>query len=156
VLGLACVIAVASWRCFNRGEVTRAAMTGVAAAAVMGVGVFGLTQPVLQSLKLSPRLAALVRSAPCSNPDVATLGYREPSLVYLVGTDLDMTASGEEAAGFMTGPGCRVALVDRRFEPAFLAALGQSGVKPAPLGRVAGFNINGGRRVDIGGYMARR
>ena len=130
-------------------------MIGIVSAALMSVGVFGLGQPALQSLKLSPRLAALVRTAPCGDPEVATLGYREPSLIFLEGTDLDMVANVGDAAAFLARPGCRVALVDGRVEPAFRDAVGTLGKPVEPLGRVAGFNINGGRRQEIGVYAVR-
>jgi 4-amino-4-deoxy-L-arabinose transferase-like glycosyltransferase len=151
----ACAVAIASWVYFARGEVTRSALVGVAAAPILAIGVFGFTQPVLQSLKLSPRLAAAAEAVGCPGAPVATLGYREPSLVLLVGTSLDMVESGEEAAAFLAQPGCRVLFVDSRFEPAFLTALGNRATRD-PVSRVSGFNINGGRRTDIGVYRAGR
>jgi len=45
--------------------------------------------------------------------------------------------------------------VERRFEPAFLQAAAAIGVAPVVRTRVAGFNINGGRRLDIGAYVVR-
>jgi 4-amino-4-deoxy-L-arabinose transferase-like glycosyltransferase len=145
----AIALSVAGWLAFNRNQVAGAALTGAAASALLSIGVFGLAQPVLASLKLSPRLAEAVGRSACSNPAVATLGYREPSLVFLVGTGLDMVEQPAEAAEFLRGPGCRVALVDSRFEPAFRAALGR---EPATLARVRGFNINGGRVVEIAAF----
>jgi 4-amino-4-deoxy-L-arabinose transferase-like glycosyltransferase len=151
----ACALSIASWLCFARGEVTRSAILGVAAAPVLAIGVFGLTQPVLQSLKLSPRLAAAAEAAGCPGAPVATLGYREPSLVLLIGTSLDMLEKPEEAVSFLAGPGCRVLFVDSRFEPRFREALGDRATRE-PVARVTGFNINGGRRTDIGVYRAGR
>ncbi len=149
----ASAVAIASWVYFARGEVTRAAIVGVAAAPILAIGVFGFTQPALQSLKLSPRLAAAAEAAGCPGAPVATLGYREPSLVFLVGTSLDMVETGKEAADFLAQPGCRVLFVDSRFEPAFREALGDRATRE-PVSRVTGFNINGGRRADIGVYRA--
>jgi 4-amino-4-deoxy-L-arabinose transferase-like glycosyltransferase len=146
---VACAIAILAWLYFARGEVTRAAMTGVAASAVMSVGVFGLTQPVLQSLKLSPRLAASVAAAGCADPAVATLGYREPSLVFLVGTQLDMVETADEAAAFLKQPGCRIAFIDGRFAERFERARADAGLNLREVANVAGFNINGGRRASI-------
>ncbi|NNM75241.1 ArnT family glycosyltransferase [Enterovirga aerilata] len=151
----ACGAAIGSWLCFSRAEVTRAALVGVVAAPILAIGVFGFAQPVLQSLKLSPRLAAAAEAAGCPGAPVATLGYREPSLVFLVGTSLDMLETPQEAADFLSQPGCRVLLVDSRFEPAFLQLLGER-VTREPAARIAGFNINGGRRTDIGVYRAGR
>lgn len=156
VLVLASAASIAAWLLFARGEVVRAALTNVMAAAILAFGVFGLTQPVLRSLKLSPRLAEVVHGVGCPDPAVGTLGYREPSLVFLVGTGLVMLDSASEAAHFLEQGGCRIIFVERRFEPDFRAALARAGTQPSLSTRVAGFNINGGRRVDIAAYVVRR
>ena len=88
---------------------------------------------------------------PC-RAEVATLGYREPSLVFLVGTGLDMLESGAEAAAFLAGGPCRLAFVESRFEADFRSEAQRLGIAPALATRVAGFNINGGRRLDLGAY----
>jgi hypothetical protein len=111
--------------------------------------VFGLTQPVLQSLKLSPRLAASVSTAGCADPAVATLGYREPSLVFLAGTKLDMVETAADAAAFLKQPGCRIAFIDSRFAERFESARAAAGLNLRRTASVSGFNINGGRRVSI-------
>lgn len=155
LLALASLVAVLSWLSFCRGDVVRSALLGVGASVVLASAVFGLVQPVLQSLKLSPRLAAAVGAIGCEAPQVGTLGYREPSLVFLVGTDLAMLDGGDDAASFLSSGGCRVALVESRFEPEFQAALARAGLRPDLSTRVAGFNINGGRRLDIGAYVVK-
>ena len=76
-------------------------MLAIAASVLLSGAVFGLTQPVLQSLKVSPRLAALRDALPCEAPRVASLGLREPSLVFTIGTDLAMLNSGAEAVAFL-------------------------------------------------------
>ena len=125
------------------------------AAATLSVGVFGLVQPDLRSLGISPRLAEIARNLGCDAPRIATLGYREPSLVFLAGTDLVMLESGEAAVEFLKPGGCRLAFVERRHEPDFHRALERAETKPLGLARVGGFNINGGRRLDIGAYAVR-
>jgi 4-amino-4-deoxy-L-arabinose transferase-like glycosyltransferase len=155
VLLAACALAVVAWRLFVKGEVGRSAVTAIAASAVLSVGVFGLTQPVLRSLKVSPRLAEVARTLDCPDPAVGTLGYREPSLVFLVGTNLQMFADGRGAAEFLKSGDCRLVFVERRFEDAFRAEADRLGTRPALSTRVTGFNINGGRRLDIGAYVIR-
>jgi 4-amino-4-deoxy-L-arabinose transferase-like glycosyltransferase len=149
----ASALAILAWIYFARAEVTRAALTSIAAAAFLSAGVFGLAQPVLQSLKLSPRAAAAVGMAGCPDPIVATLGYREPSFVFLVGTQLDMVESAEEAVAFLKQPGCRIAFVTDRFADRFAAASAQAGLAPRRTATIAGFNINGGRRVSIDAFV---
>ena len=105
---------------------------------------------------MSPRLAdaaryALAPQTSCTNSSAATVGFNEPSLVFLAGTDLLMT-SGEEAARFVQSAPCRVAFVDARAEAAFKSAL--TDTTPIALAsRVEGLNLNGGRKLDIGVYV---
>jgi len=155
LLLVACILSVMAYRLFGRGEISGAALANVAAAAVLAVGVFGFVQPVLQSLKLSPRLVQAAQAAGCPEPQIGTLGYREPSLVFLAGTGMAMLDDARGAARFLASGGCRVAFVERSFETDFKDAVAKAGVRPSLGSRVAGFNINGGRRVDIGTYVVR-
>ncbi len=152
LLVAASAVAFLSWRAFAKGAAERALCLGILASALLSPAVFGLTQPVMQALKVSPRLAAIRDRLPCAAPRVATLGYREPSLVFLIGTDLAMMDSAEEAAAFLQGPGCRLLYVEGRFAPSFAQAATAAGLVPAQVGAVSGFNINGGRRVDLAAY----
>jgi hypothetical protein len=137
---------------------------------LLSPAVFGLTQPVMAALKVSPRLAAIRDALPCPHPRVASLGYREPSFVFLIGTDLAMLGTGTEAVDFLKGPdspksdgsreisgspageACRLVYVEGRFAAEFAAAAGAAGLVPNRVGTVSGFNINGGRRVDLSAY----
>jgi 4-amino-4-deoxy-L-arabinose transferase-like glycosyltransferase len=147
----ATLVAFLSWRLFAKGRVTPALLVALASSPLLALGVFGLAQGDLRSLKLSPRLAEVARAMPCE-AEVATLGYREPSLVFLAGTRLEMLESGPEAAAFLAGGPCRVAFVESRFEADFRTEAARLGLAPALSTRVGGFNINGGRRLDLGVY----
>lgn len=144
---LACWLVV---RAFARGDQEGALWRAVPASLLLSLGVYGLALESLRSFQLSPRLAQAVSAAGCADPAVITVGYREPSLVFLVGTDLAMSVDGAAAAAFLAQPGCRVALVEQRFEPQFQAALAGAGATPRLVTRVAGLNLNGGRKLDIG------
>ncbi|MCJ2079774.1 ArnT family glycosyltransferase [Methylobacterium sp. J-090] len=148
----ACAVAILSWRAFARALPERALLLAILAALLLSPGVFGLTQPDLSALKVSPRLAAIRDALPCAEPKVASLGYREPSLVFLVGTDLATPSTAAEAASFLTQGGCRLVFVDSRFAAAFDAAIAAGTILPRVVGQVSGFNINGGRRVDLSAY----
>lgn len=152
---LSSLLAVYAWRLFVTNRVLKGVWAGFIASAFLSVGVFGFAQLDLRSLKLSPRLAEVARSMTCENPLVATLGYREPSLVFLTGTNLEMLETGEEAAVFLKQGGCRLVFVEKRFEEAFRAENLRLGQQPALSTRVTGFNINSGRRLDIGAYASR-
>lgn len=152
VLIMSCLLSLLAWRHFVKARVLKAAAAAVLSSAVLAAGVFGLGQPVLRSIKLSPRLAEAVGGLECADPKVATLGYREPSLVFLVGTKLDMLESGEEAARFLREGGCRMAFVERRHLASFEAESARLGIRPALSTRISGFNISNGRRLEIGAY----
>jgi len=115
-----------------------------------------LTGPPMTPFALSPRLdAALERAqaaAPgCADLAPATTSYREPSLVFLTRTDIAML-DAEQAAAFLRGAPCRVALVEARIEARFRAALGEGEIARVSE-RVQGINLNGGRKLDIGLYV---
>lgn len=153
VLAAALLAAFFAFRAFLRREFEGALWRGVIASLLLSVAVFGLAAPSLRSLKLSPRLAETVRALGCKDPAVMTVGYREPSLVFLVGTGLRMGADGAAAAAFMAEPGCRVAFVEQRSEAQFHAALAGAASQPRLVTHIEGFNLNGGKRLRIGVYV---
>lgn len=104
----------------------------------------------------SARVAELVAElrASCPTARVAAAGYREPSLVFLLGTETVLTDGAGAAAHLDSGP-CAFALVEARAEPAFRAALPQ-GDAPETIGGVAGLNYSNGRAVDLTLYGAAR
>lgn len=151
-LAISSLLAFWAWWLFVRSRVVHSLWASFAASAFLAIGVFGFAQLDLRSLKISDRLAEVARLVPCGSPKVATLGYREPSLVFLTGTNLDMLDTGAEASAFLRQGGCRVVFVDKRFEGEFRAENERLGQQPVLSTRVHGFNINSGRRVDIAAY----
>jgi len=152
ILAGASLVAAGAYVMFRRGQIWGGAAAGILASAVLALGVFGVGQTLLRSLKLSPRMAEVAKNVPCNDPAVASLGYREPSLIFLVGTDLELLESGREAAEFLRGGGCRVAFVERRFDDAFRKEAERQSIRPALSTRLSGFNINNGRHLEIGAY----
>lgn len=150
VLALALFVAVLVVNAFRRSDFEGALWRCVVASLLLSAGVFGLAYESLRSLQLSPRLAESVRAVGCADPAVITVGYREPSLVFLTGTDLAMGADGAAAAEFLSQPGCRVALVEKRFAADFQAAVAKAGITPRVVTTIPGFNLNGGKRLEIG------
>jgi 4-amino-4-deoxy-L-arabinose transferase-like glycosyltransferase len=148
----ASLLGLYAWWLFIKNRMVPCLWTGFIASAFLALGVFGFAQLDLRSLKLSDRLAEVAHNAACQNPQVATLGYREPSLVFLVGTDLDMVETGAQASDFLRRGGCRVVFVEKRYEGEFRAENERLKVQPSLSTRVSGFNINSGRRLDIAVY----
>ncbi|MGL4240315.1 MAG: glycosyl transferase, partial [Beijerinckiaceae bacterium] len=127
----------------------------VAASLVLTTAAFQLGMPQLQAINLSKRLAAAANAVSCAAPAYVTAGYNEPSLVLLTDTEIDLT-DGKSAAISFQRPGCRIAFIESRHEGAFKSSLDAVTDKPALRTRVAGININSGRKLDIGVYVRER
>jgi 4-amino-4-deoxy-L-arabinose transferase-like glycosyltransferase len=141
-------LAYLAWRSFMARDGLSAIGFGVIASLAVTFATFGLAQPVLQSLKLSPRLAAAAQGVACHDRKVVTAGYREPSLVFLTGTELAMR-DGAGAAAFLMEGGCRVAFVTKAENAGFSTEAAKRMITPRLVTTVSGFNINGGKRLDI-------
>ncbi len=132
-------------------------------AAVLAVGAlllhtatFGFVLPALQTVWVTPRLvAAIQRHAGSPHPQVAAVGFHEPSLVFLTGTDTKLVFA-REAAEFLLGAEGRVAIVEKRDEPEFLAQFAALERSPVLRERVTGISIGRFGRVDIGVYTFAR
>lgn len=146
-LALAACIAVVM--AFRRLDLEGALWRCVLASLLLTAAVYPFAIESLRSFKTSPRLAEAVRAVGCPDPAVMTLGYREPSLVFLTGTDLAMASSGAEAANFLNQPGCRIAFVEARFGEDFGKALAALPGKPRLVTTIRGFNLNGGKLLSI-------
>lgn len=88
---------IVAWRvvaAFRRDDVEGALWRCVLASLLLSVGVYGFAVESLRSLRLSPRLAETALAVGCADPRIVTVGYREPSLVFLTGTDLAMAPDG--------------------------------------------------------------
>jgi hypothetical protein len=109
--------------------------------------------PGTQALWPSSSAAALVaRARPDGAPStggaaVVVAGYREPSLVFLLGTATRRTTP-EEAAAQLAESGT-LALVEEKVEPGFQRAIERRGVAIRALGTSNGWNVNEGRRVRL-------
>ncbi len=150
----ACGLAALAVDAFLSARNESALAIAVAASAVLSMSVFGLVQAAIPSLKVSPRLAAIRDGISCGQVHVASLGYREPSLVFLTGTELATPNTGTEAAAFLGQAGCRLVFVEGRLAEDFQNAVKAADLHPATVGHVAGFNINGGKRIDLTAYAS--
>lgn len=147
-------IALLVWGVSNEQLISPTAFAAtIAASSVVVLGAtFGLVVPKIEALWLSPRVAAAVkRHANCTEPQVVSAGYHEPSLVFLVGTGTRLEWP-PEAARFLAGGGCRIALVTEGVEQAFTAELTKLGHTAVLAERVRGFSIGKFGRVGVGVY----
>ena len=110
--------------------------------------------PRLTQFWLSDKLAALVKqdSRP-GDPPPAVAGYQEPSLVFALNANLNLT-TGRGAAEQGADRGGLV-LVNDRQKPAFLARLAELQSDATPLAKVTGFNYSRGKAVTVTLYRVR-
>ncbi len=128
----------------------------VVGVVILYQGVFGFYIPAARTIWITPQLAAALDSVQCEDPELATLGYNEPSLVLMTRTDLRTLTRAEEAADFLADGACRAAFVEARFVPEMSASLDGMDPEAQPgattvrlLSRVEGLNFNGGDELNM-------
>lgn len=135
-----------------RRDRTWAGVVATLAAAFLLYGVtYQRVFPELDQVWLSRQVALAVRSAkPCDDTILATAGYTEPSLVFMVGTETRLFGGGDSAARhLLANPSCGLALVESRQEDSFQRILTRTGRQTISLAAMAGFNYSRGGRQAL-------
>ncbi|MBV9758486.1 MAG: glycosyltransferase family 39 protein, partial [Alphaproteobacteria bacterium] len=139
------------WRALR--DWPRAILSGLLAMPLLTWSVLGLELPRLGSLWIAPQLAAALRAhwRDGQPPDAgfATLGFAEPSVRFLCGTDTGLFGDATRGAEFLAAAPDRVLAVEQRDLPAFAQASARIGIVPHGFATVAGFNYSHGRRVAL-------
>ena len=152
VLGLALVPLVLSARALGHGLVGQMGLYAAFASVLIALSAYQFGSPVLQSIRISERMAEAFKSASCQGGEWASTGYAEPSLVFLTRTDLHLV-SADGMAEFLQGKGCRLGFVTQNQMPAFEQAMASRGMTMQPVFVLSGFNINGGKRLSASLYV---
>lgn len=116
-------------------------------AVLLYVGVYQFLLPQMRAVWISARLAEIAREAGCQAGAIATVPYQEPSLAFLVGTDLRFT-DPVQAADLLKQGGC-MAFIGSNMLPLFEQRAKDIGLATRAVNRVDGFAYNGGRNVAI-------
>ena len=126
----------------------------IAAAAGLNLFIQQMLLPNLASFHLSPMLIEAIEShdaGPTQN--VRFVGYSEPSLVFLFGTDTTATTA-QAAASFVAGQPGRLAVVEARELGAFHRRISKLGVRIEKLETIGGFNYTRGRYLSFDLYRS--
>lgn len=137
-----------AWRLYAVDGAERSLLRMFAAAIFGAIGIYGIVLPSLTPAFPSVMLADMVRGAACPHPIVASVGYQEPSLVFLAGTATRLT-DPPGAADFLHQGGCRFALVDAGDRRAFALRAEAIGLRYRAGPTVKGYNISNGRQIAI-------
>jgi 4-amino-4-deoxy-L-arabinose transferase-like glycosyltransferase len=142
-----------AWRLYQADGAERSLLRAMVASILLAMSAYGIIIPALNVAFPSAVLARILRDADCKKPLVASAGYHEPSLVFLVGTQTKLI-DGSDAAEFLRPGGCRFALIESRHERSFLRRAEAIGLRYSPPVRIEGFNYSIGRAISIGVYQS--
>ena len=151
----AAILALFAWTLYRVDGAEASLVRAGAAAIMVSVAAYALTFAKIGSLFPSVPLSDYVRNTNCPDPGTVTAGYHEPSLVFLVGTNLNH-GTGASAADFLNGGICRFAFIERSQERSFVQRAAALGLRYASGPRIEGYNISGGRPVFINTYRSER
>jgi 4-amino-4-deoxy-L-arabinose transferase-like glycosyltransferase len=111
---------------------------------------FGLTLPYLEHLWATREIYDLVAvNQACEHTSLLSVGYDEPSLVFVAGTQTLLINDGHTAANALLQNPCSLAIVDHEHQAAFLAGFGGSSKLPTNLGDIDGYNIGHGYMAHL-------
>ena len=134
----------------RRGRSIGAVACAGAAALVLYVSAYAHQLPNLETIWLSPRIAEAVgRAKPCPATTLATVPYREPSLVFLLGTATKLTDARGAAEHLLHDPACGLALVGAQERSPFLALMQAAKVEPREVDRIRGLNYSTGKQTEL-------
>ncbi len=150
----AVIVAMFAWWLYQVDGPESALLRAITASLLLSWGLFGQTLASIPRLFPANDLSKYVRfTAGCDDPQVATAGYHEPSLVFLTGTELRHT-TGAGAAEFLKPGGCRFAFIEAHQERSFAQRAEALGVRYGKGMRVDGINVSGGRPISVTVYRA--
>lgn len=151
-------LAVAAFtvRILLNGQFRAAALSTFVLGVILHLSLFGLVVRQLEAVQVSPRVAKLVETVQqtLNKKSLASSGYAEPSLVFLVGTDTQL-GTVDESAAFLAANHDRIALIEKEFDAGFRVAMTRHGLEATPLGSVAGFNYSKGDPIELTLYGVR-
>ena len=125
----------------------------IGAALLFHFIVFSGVVPALSQIHVSSAIAKQIAALPTKPSAIATTGYREPSLVFLLGRNLLLLGASEAALFLIEAPG-GLAIIEQRQQDAFLEAADQLGIRLFPPIQLSGINISKGQKVIIFLYSA--
>jgi len=115
---------------------------------------FGFLLPNLQHIWMSREIMATVNTVrPCPQGQIISVGYHEPSLVFLGGTDTIMAMNGADAANDLKENICDIVVIDNKHQQEFMDAFVGSTVQPLASGTIEGLNSGHGAQTQMTVYV---
>jgi 4-amino-4-deoxy-L-arabinose transferase-like glycosyltransferase len=139
----ALTVAGAGLRQAWRGRIGPALTVATVAAFAIYATAFQAVLPGTDEIWLSRSVAEMVAREAPGKKILASTGHQEPSLVFLLGTDLDLPKPPRVALYVRSNPGAYV-LVGHHHETAFREALAELGARVRPVASTRGYNYSKG------------
>jgi 4-amino-4-deoxy-L-arabinose transferase-like glycosyltransferase len=148
----AMVFGLLAWRLYDADGAERGLLRATAGSILLSIGMYAV---ILPSLEIFPSvaLARAIKTSDCERPLAASAGFHEPSLIFLLGTQIQLT-DGAGAAEFLRQGACRFALIEQRQERSFAQRAEATGIRYAAGQRVEGVNVGAGRLVSVTVYRS--
>jgi 4-amino-4-deoxy-L-arabinose transferase-like glycosyltransferase len=106
---------------------------------------FGYTVPSLHHVWMSREIVEAAEPIkPCAQSQIVSVGYHEPSLAFMAGTDTIMLTNALDAAAALKQDPCRIAIIDNKHKQEFLDAFAKDKQIPLEPGSIAGLNSGHG------------
>jgi 4-amino-4-deoxy-L-arabinose transferase-like glycosyltransferase len=147
-IAAAVVFGFRAWWLYDADGAERSLLRASAASVFLAIAIYGIVFPSLSRVFPSAAAAEVIRASDCQHPLAAAAGYHEPSLVFLLGTETQLT-DGPGAADFLNRGVCRFALIEARHERSFAQRAEATGLRYARVWHVDGINISGGRQMSL-------
>ncbi len=143
-----------AWWLYDVDGAERAILRSSAASILLAAAMYWSVIPGLVSLFPSHAVSHAVRSTDCVAYQVASVSFREPSLVFLVGTDTRFV-DAVGAADFLAASPCRFAVVDTAQDRTFARRAEIIGLRYRRIAEFKGMSLGSGSRVSFAVYSSR-
>jgi 4-amino-4-deoxy-L-arabinose transferase-like glycosyltransferase len=154
-LAAAIIFGLLAWQLYEADGPERAFLRATAAAILLAIGTYALIVPGLGALFPSVALANVLRASNCERPVAASVGYEEPSLVFLAGTSTRLTDASSAADFLRQGGSCHFAFIEARHERAFANRAEAIGLRYERGPRLEAINMSAGRPVTVAVFRSR-
>jgi 4-amino-4-deoxy-L-arabinose transferase-like glycosyltransferase len=121
----------------------------LAAMPLFTLSLLGWELPQARPLWVAPQVEQALQSAGLAGRPVAAVGFHEPSLMFLAGTDTVLSGTGQDGAQALASGKAASAVVSDRDEAAFQAEAARLGLPLQAVGKAGGFNYSRGRNVSL-------
>jgi 4-amino-4-deoxy-L-arabinose transferase-like glycosyltransferase len=121
----------------------------LAAAPLVTLTLLGWELPHAGPLWIAPRVEAMLTTAGLEGRTIGSVGFHEPSLMFLAGTDIVMEPTAQLGAAALASGQVAALLIGNRYVTAFQAEAGRLGIAPHAVGNASGFNYSRGRRMAL-------